>query len=465
MLAGCKKDQLLESGGSIRYSTDTLTFDTVFTSLGSFTLSVKIFNQENQKVKLSSVRLEGGDRSFFRLNVNGVSGNNVADMELAAKDSMYVFATVTIDPTNEDNPFLVSDRLIATLNGRDFSIPVLAYGQNAHYYVDTVIDQNLTWTPDKPYVIIRNALVDAGVTLTIPAGCRVYMHADSRLYVDGTLRVLGSKKDSVVFQGDRLDRAYFGYEGYPGEWGGLYFTSKSTGNELQWTVLKNCGARTRLGDAVLQAAAIQVNPDSVNDAIPQLTINHTIIENSFGFGLLSFGGTIEARNSLFHTTGSQALGLLQGGRYQFDNCSIVNYFPKKVNHVDQPSVAVLNYYDISQTAYIAGDLNAQFRNCLIYGSLDNELYVDQRDAGTGSIYNVSFVNCLITLKDALPAFATATNCLFNQNPQLVDERAWNYRPKAGSPLIGSGIFISGLGTDLDDKPWQSPYAIGAYQGE
>src|SRR5690606_9424329 len=109
-MTSCKKEQYLHSGGMLKFSTDTLNFDTVFTSLGSFTLGLKIFNPESQKIKISSVRLEQGASSFFRLNVNGIPGNEVSDLELAANDSLYVFATVKIDPTDEDAPFVVQDR-------------------------------------------------------------------------------------------------------------------------------------------------------------------------------------------------------------------------------------------------------------------------------------------------------------------------------------------------------------------
>lgn len=460
--SGCKKDLLLDNGGKLHFSTDTLTFDTVFSTLGSFTIGIKIFNEEDQKVNISSVRVEGGETSFFNLNVNGIPGNEVFDQVLAAKDSLYVFATVKIDPRNENNPYIITDRLIATMNGKEYSIPMIAYGQDAHYYIDTVIGHSITWLTDKPYVIMKNALVDSGATLTIPGGCRVYVHADSRLYVDsGTLKVMGTKTDSVVFQGDRLDRAYFGYEGYPGEWGGLYFTERSKDNELNWVVLKNGGNSTRLGNGVAQPATIQVNGDANVTAIPQLSLNHCIIENSFGYGILSFTGDIAAKNTLIHTTGQQAVGILQGGRYSFDNCSFVNYFPQKVAHTDQPTVAVLNYFDISTTEYVLGPLVASFRNCVIYGSLENELYADRRDPQGGD-YALSFTNCLIQSKDALPEYVTQTGCIFNQDPKFVDAKAWNYRPADGSPLIGSGIVIPDLGTDLDDKTWMSPYSIGAY---
>ena len=226
-MGSCKKETLLQTGGELRFSTDTLSFDTVFTQYASFTLSIKIYNPQNQKIKVGSVRLEQGDQSFFSLNVDGVSGNRVTDIDVAANDSFYVFATVRIDPTNENNPFIIEDRLIATLNGAEFSIPVYAYGQNAHYYTASLISQNTTWVNDKPYVIVKNAMVDSGVTLTIQPGCKIYMNQDARFFVWGNIIAEGTKQDSIIFQGNRLDRAYFGYEGYPGEWGGFYFFPSS----------------------------------------------------------------------------------------------------------------------------------------------------------------------------------------------------------------------------------------------
>ena len=452
----CKKESLLNSGGELRFSTDTLTFDTVFTQYASFTLGIKIFNPQNQRVKVSNVRMEKGNNSFFNLNVDGVAGKSVNDIDVAANDSFYVFATVNIDPTNENNPFIVEDRLIATLNGKEFSIPVFAYGQNVHYIVDSVINQNTTWVNDKPYVILHSAAVDAGATPTITAGCKKYMHQDSRLYVLGKLLASGTKQDSIIFQGDRLDRAYFGYEGYPGEWGGIYFDSSSTGNVLDWVVIRNGG--NNAGGGLPFALEVYGQPGIGT----QLTMNNTIIENSIGYGILSFTGNIKAQNCLVHTTGAQALAILQGGTYSFDNCNFLNYGTDKVKHIDanNPTVAVLNYFDVSQTQRYVSDVSANFRNCILFGSLEEEVFCNRDDNAN---YNVSFSNCILKAKEAFPAYVTLTNAKINDNPLFKDISKWDYHLAEGSPAIDEGISISPISNDLDDEPWSLPLDIGCYQ--
>ena len=45
------------NGGTLSFSTDTLKFDTVFTSLGSVTRSFKIYNTNNKRVKINQIKL------------------------------------------------------------------------------------------------------------------------------------------------------------------------------------------------------------------------------------------------------------------------------------------------------------------------------------------------------------------------------------------------------------------------
>lgn len=434
-MSSCKKNTPLSSGGQLRFSTDTLLFDTVFVSLGSATYQFKIFNQEDQPIKISSIRLAKGQSSPFRLNVNGISGNEVNDQELAPKDSLYVYSTVTIDPNSSLSPFVVEDQLIATLNGKDFSLPFLAYGQNARYVFDSVLSTQ-TWDNVLPYVIINNALVDQGQTLKLNPGCRVYVHPNSRLFVEGTLIANGTKSDSIVFQSDRLDRNYFPDSGLPGEWGGLYFTQNSRGNRLNWVKLRNCGNSTALGNSFVQPAAIQVdNNPSISLPHEGLQMDNCIIENSIGYGVLSFGGKVQMRNCLVHTCGAQNIAFFQGGNFDAAQCTFVTYGTRWLSHTENPVMSLLNYLDTSQTGYIPASLSVRVRNSIVYGTLENELVSNQK--GTG-LFDVQFFHCLIRAKEVHPAI-NFVNCIFNQDPQFVDYDRWNFRLNNTSPAVNAGI--------------------------
>lgn len=448
--SACTKTKLLTNGGAVRFSADTLLFDTVFTSLGSATYKIKIFNTENQPIKLSSVRLSKGSGSPFKLNVNGIAGNEVREQELAAKDSMYVYSTVTIDPNATTSPFVIEDQLIATLNGKDFSVPVIAYGQNARYIFDSVL-QTQTWDNVLPYVIINNALVDTNHKLTINPGCRIYVHANSRLYVEGTLEIKGTKTDSVIFQSDRIDRSYFSYLELPGEWGGLYFTENSKGNVLQWAVIKNCGNSTALGKNYVQPAAIQVdNNKSLTNPSDGVRLENCIIQNSIGYGLLSFGGKVQMRNSLINTCGSQNVGVFQGGNFDFQQCTFVSYGTRFNSHADAPVMSLLNYLDTSETGFIPGNLKALVRNCIIYGSLKDELICNGKNLPS-SQFDIRFENCLIKAESTANPLVQFLNCKLNQDPLFESVEKWNYRLKSGSPAINSGA-APFYGNNLDDLP-------------
>lgn len=457
----CKKEKFLNTGGELRFSVDTLNFDTVFTTMGSYTAQVKIYNPQDQKVNISNIRLQSGTASYFKLNVNGIPGNDVSNVELAAKDSMYVFATVNIDPTNANTPFVVEDKLVATLNGKEFSMPFMAYGQNAYYVRDSVM-KTQTWKTDKPYVIINNALIDEGQTLTIPAGCRIYVHADSRLLIWGTLNAVGTKKDSIIFQGDRLDRKYFGNVGYPGEWGGLYFNKTSHDNLMNYVILRNCGNSTKLGNGVFSPAAIQINQDTINDSKAMLTMRNCIVENSIGYGILAFGSTLVAENCLINACGAQALATFEGGGYYLRHCDLITYSSNKISHIDNPVLALINYRDIDDVSYVSGDLIAQLDNCIIWGSLENECFIKKRGNNT---FNVSLNNCLIKNAEALSSDAVVTNCILNQDPQFENYQAFNFRLKSGSPAIAKGLPLTpAVTSDLDGKTRDpSTPDIGCYE--
>ena len=105
MAISCRKDlDATDTMGELRFSTDTVTFDTVFTTIGSTTLSFKVYNPGKETIRISSISLAGGNDSFFRLNIDGEPVRQASNVDIPPDDSLFIFVAVTIDPTNSNNP-------------------------------------------------------------------------------------------------------------------------------------------------------------------------------------------------------------------------------------------------------------------------------------------------------------------------------------------------------------------------
>ena len=70
-LWSCKPDDnALESDlQALQFSADTLTFDTVFTTIGSVTRWITIYNPTNRDMVLDEIRLANQANGIFRLNI------------------------------------------------------------------------------------------------------------------------------------------------------------------------------------------------------------------------------------------------------------------------------------------------------------------------------------------------------------------------------------------------------------
>ena len=77
-------EETFDSDVDIAFETsmDTLTFDTVFTTIGSTTRSIVVRNPSDQNINISSIRLAAGSQSMFRLNVDGTPGSAVEELSL-----------------------------------------------------------------------------------------------------------------------------------------------------------------------------------------------------------------------------------------------------------------------------------------------------------------------------------------------------------------------------------------------
>jgi hypothetical protein len=447
-MCSCQKNSFITNKSAIvSFSSDTLFFDTVFTSLGSITEPVKIINANDQKLRLSDVKLMGGSQSYFSINIDGTPGPEQSDIELEARDSLYIFVAVRINPTIANLPFVIQDSIAVSFNGNQQFIQLQAWGQNANFLRNQTIRSNTTWNSSLPYVILGGLQVDTNATLTIPKGCRVYLHADAPLLIDGSLLVQGEDSSRVSFQGDRLDEPY---KDFPGSWPGIYFRATSVNNSLQYAVIKNA-----YQGIVAELPAI--------NASPKVVLNECIIDNAYDAGILGDQSSIQATNCLVSNC-AKNIEIGDGGSYQFTYCTVASYSNEFLPHT-QPVLYISNYALQGSTTVMA-DLTANFTNCIFwgdFGTVDDEVVVSRQG---GNIFSLNFSNCLWKVKNA-PAGVNAINIIANIDPLFdsvnTSRNFYDFHLKAGSPAVDKGV-ATATTIDLDGKQRTSgPPDLGCYE--
>jgi hypothetical protein len=436
-LASCKKDSFITSEfAQLNITADTLKYDTVFTTAGSITKSFKIINENNQKLRLSKVKLMGGTASAYKMNVDGVVTTEASNLEIEANDSLYVFVSVTINPNAANLPFIVSDSILINYNGNKRYVQLQAYGQNANFLRNRVITGNVVWTNNLPYVILGSLRIDTTASLTIQSGCKIYSHADAPFIADGTLTVNGTKANPVIFTGDRLDE---GYKDLPASWPGIYFRGSSKNNMLTYAVVKNA------------YQAIVPEKPSVN-ANPKVILHQCIIDNAFDAGILAVNSSLQADNSLISNCGSNII-LNYGGVYNFTHCTIAAYSTNYIMHKN-PLLSVNNFTQ-QAAGTLTADLSAVFRNNIFWGDdgiVTDELVVFKQGANP---FTVLFEKNIYR-SAADPANSTLTGNIRNADPGFdsiqVSKNLFDFRitKNAASPAIKTGV-ATGFAKDLDDK--------------
>ena len=115
--AACSDEESFSTSTSNRltFSDDTVSFDTVLTNVGSSTKRVRVFNNNNDGIRIKDVRLGSGGTSGFRINVDGQSGVSLNDVEILKKDSIFMFIDLTAQANNSNTPVAIKDSIIFTL--------------------------------------------------------------------------------------------------------------------------------------------------------------------------------------------------------------------------------------------------------------------------------------------------------------------------------------------------------------
>lgn len=420
-LTSCRKDFDFEtSNGGLEFSRDTVYLDTVFSKTGSSTYELKVYNRSNKDIKIPSIRLAKAD-SKYRMTVDGMTGINnrvFNDVELLAKDSLYIFIETTVDIVDADpTDFLYTDQILFGNGTSQQKVELVTLIQDAYFIypnrVGTVYDSieygfdelgevtrvvgrdlqenhpingdEYTWKNDKPYVVYGFASVPNNKTLTVNAGARIHFHAESGIIVQegGTLKVNGAPsttaalENEVIFEGDRLEP---GFSDVPGQWETVYFREGSKNHTLNHLTIKNA----------------LVGIMAINNFEDPIAINNTKIYNSAAYGLLAQHAKIDATNLVINSNsrGIASLALQLGGSYNFTHCTINNERSTS-SHV---SVQLSNYILDANNQPIAFDLTAaNFNNCIIYGSNSRQLLISKNDTKQ---FEFKFDHCLIKFDKA-----------------------------------------------------------------
>ncbi|MGY3088248.1 hypothetical protein ACVWYF_001281 [Hymenobacter sp. UYAg731] len=440
LLPGCEpKEDLVQTSGSLEFATDSVKFDTVFTTIQTVTKRLWVYNRNSGAVK-TDVSLAGKLGTTYSLIINGDAGAAISGITIRGKDSLLVLVRAVLGDNGKDNkPFVLEDQVNFRTNGNEQNVKVVAFGQNAYFHRADYITANTTWRTDKPHVIINasrvinppqldifGVLVRQGVTLTIPKGARIYSHAGAYIQVNGTLRVnddfvpgsgatdtvKANNLNIVRFQGDRLEPFY---ADIPSQWGGIIFSSTSRNNSIRYTEIKNATFGALLYNREPQAG----------QAHPNLTLNNTVFRNisgsnvSFananpgtGGGVISYSGDVTATNCLFTNCGEYAMVGI-GGTYDLNFCTIANYTPSFRRETS--SLTFTNVDDALKNPPKM-PISVTIRNSIVWGSFDDELYLQNNGDPT---FTFSILNSLLRTKE----YGAATDA--TGKPGLADSRLSN----------------------------------------
>lgn len=424
-MSSCRKDFSTDaSSGDLEFSKDKVYLDTVFTNIGSSTYTLKVYNRSNKDINIPTIQLAKAD-SKYRISVDGMMGedadhNGLGDgkvfnnVELLAKDSLFIFIETTVNIADTEPDFTYNDKIVFDSGTNEQHVDLITLIQDAIFIRPnrpigsdvketllvaglegveghTLTDAELHWTKDKPYVVYGYAAVPIGKNLIIDPGTRVYFHSESGLVIDNgaTLNINGSVnifdadgavvvQNEVTFEGDRLEP---GFEDVPGQWGTILLFS-GTSNTINHLTLKNATV----------GIFLQRNVDTT--VPPNLQIDNSQIYNCSNVGLLARTSNVTGTNLVISTAGQQCLDCSMGGTYDFTHCTFNNNW----NNSNQFAVLLDDYSTLDNITFSPNPLQASFKNCIIYGSNNIELFLDRKYPVAD--FNVTFDHCLVKFREA-----------------------------------------------------------------
>ncbi|MDE7150317.1 MAG: right-handed parallel beta-helix repeat-containing protein [Bacteroidales bacterium] len=478
----CRKDpeNFETRRNPLSFSTDTVCFDTVFSTLNVPVQRFTIHNPGKKPVKISRIHIRPGESGYgsesFRFTVNGDTSAVIRDLVVHAGDSLFVFVRSGIHLSGQNLPFIVDAYFQCDIaeSQSSQSVYLYAYGQDAHYWhpdriyarpypnaeqpnvVDTQYIPYFVWAQeshpftenDKPYAIFGYLTVPAGQTLEIPPGTRLHFGPDAGIWVQqgGRLQINGSIDRPVRLGGLRLDTTYYDQAG---QWGHIWLDAESGDHLIRYAVIENGSSGVWLDSAAV-----------VSGLTPSLTIENTIIRYMTNYGIIAYRNSMAGVNLVVSHCG-KTVSLRRGGHYEFVHCTFANYAYNGYS---------LEMYD-EKTSGATQAFESRFTNSIFYGSSYDQLNLDvSEDHSTP----YRFDHCLIRQRHVtnfgdIDKFSA---CSLNQDPKfhntlnnkadfrIADTTSAAFRK--GSPTAVSGQAITDI-TGYTRPLYPQFPTIGAYE--
>lgn len=478
-LAACEVDNDFVTGNAVelRFGTDTVSFDTVFTAVGSATRQFKVYNDGNDAVQIDRIRVAGETGVSYAFNADGTPGPEATDVVIFGGDSIFVFVEVEVDPTapEEVSPFIAEDRLIFETGDNERSVTLLAFGQNANYingfdrgeFAGINCEGGTVQLPvDLPTVVYGSLVID-NCTLEALAGTRIYVHGgvqrnddvaggffnDGILFTTATGRLVlnGTADNPVVVATDRLEDRF---QDDPAKYRGIILGPGSRGNRIVHARLLNAVEGVRV------------------DSLAEVTVENSVIAYTGGPAVKGFSGDVTVTNSVFHSNFGNAVEILMGGSLDLDYVTVANY------GVDASGLALTNFFEYPNGDLFAAPLTARIRNSIVAGSQANELlFIDATAGEQSGFFDVRIDNSVVrtdasflAAQDSLFAdfyerICTGCYNLAFSDPLFNSVREDDYRLDTLSTAVGLARPI-GIPTDIlgADRDPEMPDA-GAYERE
>lgn len=322
LLVACTDDDSFTTSTDkqLSFSVDTLRLDTTFSKVPTPTKTFRVYNHSGVGIRLSNVRLEQGNQTGFRVNVDGIylgqaNGYQANDFEVRNKDSIQVFVELTSPENGGAEPRLVEDNLIFTLeSGVQQKVNLKAYSWDAELLKGEEITTDKTLQGRKPIVVQGLLKVAEGATLTIAAGTTLYFSNRAGIDVYGQLKVVGTPEEKVTLRGDRLDKMfdYLPYDRVSGQWQGIHFHTSSYDNAIAY--------------ADIHSAYNGVVCDSSDVSRTKLTLSNSIVHNCQGYGLLATNCKLDISNTQITNTLNDCAAFF-GGSVTMAHCTLAQFYP------------------------------------------------------------------------------------------------------------------------------------------